>query len=582
MKKIILALIAVFLPALAGAQTYNTPQFGIDVTGAAPYEMAARYNVAGVLSPWRIWGNFDASGNFTPNFPSTFCSAREWLTATSGVPSCSPISYLASGAGAVSRTLQAKFNAESRTVLDYGAVCDGATNDAAAFAATVAATGGIISVPYSASGCLINTSVSLPNGSAVVGVHGTSAAAKIVTTADVDTFTTAANASNITIHGLKFTHSGNGRILDFDRVEAVTIGDNNFTASNAAATSDMIYVGGSNTSVEGNYFTNSRTAGGWALNIERNADSPGGILINTTVYANTGAGAGKGFHVGMVSGTTRPEGIFITQNHLIWTGGENLQIEDALYVTIDGNTIDQGTANGGLHLRPQSDGLGDIAIIGNWINTQGSSTVGKCLNFDPGASSSISRTTVIGNKFNTCGYGVWTNTILTSNLQIIGNSFTTMGTMAVLSNNATDGLIISGNVCRSCAGNFTLSDGPSGGPIILGGNKWDNANGSSITQTTASNWKFYPDAGRASIAKSSAVLNVAACPAAVNVAHGLAGTPSLLRTSVSLSLPAAGAATITNPNAIITAVDATNVAVSVGCTALGGAGNVNVNVDASL
>jgi hypothetical protein len=65
MKKIALTFLTVLYSTFAGAQTYSTPQFGIDTTGAAPYELVLRYNVGGVLSAWRQWGSVSASGSLS-------------------------------------------------------------------------------------------------------------------------------------------------------------------------------------------------------------------------------------------------------------------------------------------------------------------------------------------------------------------------------------------------------------------------------------------------------------------------------------------------------------------------------------
>ena len=65
MKKILIAVILCAVTVQARAQTYNAPQFGIDVTGASPYEIYARYKLGGTVSAWQQWGQFTSSG-FVP------------------------------------------------------------------------------------------------------------------------------------------------------------------------------------------------------------------------------------------------------------------------------------------------------------------------------------------------------------------------------------------------------------------------------------------------------------------------------------------------------------------------------------
>lgn len=114
MKKILPFLFAALFPALAGAQTYNAPQFGIDVTGAAPYELVARYNVGGVLSAWQEIGRFSSSGKFTVVGASSTVSVFDYMTSAqiadvqSGTPTLdvkAPIQAAVSALGVLGGTL---------------------------------------------------------------------------------------------------------------------------------------------------------------------------------------------------------------------------------------------------------------------------------------------------------------------------------------------------------------------------------------------------------------------------------------------------------------------------------------------
>ncbi len=65
MKKLFTAAALALSSVCANAQTYNVPQFGIDVTDAAPYKLGVRHNIGG-LSSWIGWGQVSAAGVFTP------------------------------------------------------------------------------------------------------------------------------------------------------------------------------------------------------------------------------------------------------------------------------------------------------------------------------------------------------------------------------------------------------------------------------------------------------------------------------------------------------------------------------------
>lgn len=73
MKK--LAIAFTLLSTAAGAQTYTVPQFGIDTANPSPYEMVFRYNVGGVLSAWKQFGQAGTNG-FTGIMPGGFISTN--------------------------------------------------------------------------------------------------------------------------------------------------------------------------------------------------------------------------------------------------------------------------------------------------------------------------------------------------------------------------------------------------------------------------------------------------------------------------------------------------------------------------
>jgi hypothetical protein len=85
LKRLIAAALLCALATLSHAQTYTTLHWGIDRT-ATPNEIAV---LSSDGSQWFKLFKITSAGTPTPYFASTFCSANQWITASSGVPSCS-------------------------------------------------------------------------------------------------------------------------------------------------------------------------------------------------------------------------------------------------------------------------------------------------------------------------------------------------------------------------------------------------------------------------------------------------------------------------------------------------------------
>jgi hypothetical protein len=103
---------------------------------------------------------FDASGNATVGDPA------------SAVTSAENVTFLPSGSGAVSRTMQAK-GRDVVSVLDFGAVLDNSTDDAAAFTLALA-TGKKVTVPYTSTGAKLASGIEVPAGVELICDHGMS------------------------------------------------------------------------------------------------------------------------------------------------------------------------------------------------------------------------------------------------------------------------------------------------------------------------------------------------------------------------------------------------------------------------
>lgn len=94
-------------------------------------------------------------------------------TGASADPTCQ--GFLNLSTGATTRTWQTKIQELVYSIKDYGALCDGSTDDATAIQNAVNAaqsTNGVVFVPASTTGCKVNTTISITSGQVTIrGVH---------------------------------------------------------------------------------------------------------------------------------------------------------------------------------------------------------------------------------------------------------------------------------------------------------------------------------------------------------------------------------------------------------------------------
>lgn len=141
---------------------------------------------------------FDATGQ-----PTTYSAASAVTDATS-------ITFLQSGTGAVSRTLQDK-GRDTLNAKDFGVKCDNVTNDsAAAQLALDAATGKTLVFPPGR--CKLNTAVTLPSNIVIQG--GGPSVTLLVTNAAAGLIS-ATSKTNITFRDIGFTGAGFSNVPTF-------------------------------------------------------------------------------------------------------------------------------------------------------------------------------------------------------------------------------------------------------------------------------------------------------------------------------------------------------------------------------
>ncbi|MGX9980724.1 pectate lyase family protein [Methylobacterium fujisawaense] len=478
----------------------------------------------------------------------------------------------------VARTIADRAKDMGRNVRDFGAVCDGTTDNGPAFRAAFAS--GARVVRYDLENCpshyLINTTVTIPGGASLVGPDdGMSAPLGIRTTASVDTF--ALGGNQFEIRDIYVLHDGtSGSAINAGSAQSGKILKNAFTGSSASNTSPLIYVTGSIVTISGNHFTNFR-ANGYAISI----NGPGTVnpIVHRIVDNNFG-GSGKGISIGSTSGTTRPEGIYIISNHCFLTN-VCLLVNSVNDLRSVANTWDIGNVNQ-VVLAGSGQGIDLASFTDDYFSTLDNSvtpavarTGGVCLQ----VSGPVARLTV-RSKFAYCDYGV-SSTDGSASFMTISSSFLNVTNTALNLQNV-KGVTLAGNTCASCANNFILADGASGGPYILNENQWDPAGAITITQTTPGKFRFGGGNTGANLAGYSAATtdSMATGTTCIGVAipHGLKGTPNLDKTTLS---PRAVSGAMTGISATATAVDGTNITAQV-CATVTTAGTVRVTANASL
>jgi hypothetical protein len=465
------------------------------------------------------------------------------------------------------------------SVYDFGAKCDGNTDDSAAFNAAIAATGRAYVPTSAASGqitCVINTGItSMPSNSAIYSdFSGWGAKAVLKTTASVDTVTFANNSFDIVIQGISFIHSGDsGRIINAQYTHDIQIIDNSFYANSAINSSDMVYLSGSRVWFSRDSFTTFKSAGGFAIKIERTA---AGFSIQNHIVDCYFGGTGLGVYVASAPGQPRPEGIYLQGNEFA-NQNNQLFIGAVLQFHSVGNTYDLGFYSVSVNISPEPDTYSEnIYFLGDWFAGE-SSKDSVCIQHT--GTGDVVGLTVTNSNFYSCGYGIIEttggsdSTSKANNWIIQNNYFSSISKEALQLYNIKN-LLIQGNQCRECKSNYDIKDGGFG-PITLANNGWDQNNSSVADITIRNNWIIQNDTGRPLNQDVSYTENITTCSSQYfNVSHNLAATPDPGHTSVTISSPTSDGAAILSPNVFVAAVSLTTVTVNFSCTSLATPGNV--------
>lgn len=454
------------------------------------------------------------------------------------------VGFLQSGTSAVAISAQDKMR-QSVSVKDFGAVANGATNDAAAFNAALAAS---TSVYVPAGNYAINTTVNIPAGTVLFGAG---VGSSITTSANINTFTV--NGNVVSISGLNVSHSGNGSIVYAPQRESLSVQKCILTGTGAGA-QPLIYTSGSFAAIRENTLTALRTFGP-CITLDRTGTV---INIESHIEMNRFGGTGYGIRVISSDNSARPEGVYITNNSFICTD-ENLHIEQVLQCIVSNNVFDQaGVYN--IVLKPVNTGIQDIQFNCNYFSTPNQTTAGVCIfhdNTNPAVP--LSQVGIVNNTFSFTGYGLVLNKGCVDTT-VTSNTFTAIGNTGIILNEAAKIAIVANTFFAVTSNNISLTDGATGGEFSVDANQFASNVPVLRTVTNPANFFYGPtNTGRQLAGWSSTTTNNTASPSGstITIPHGLDGTPPFTRINVSFvadTLVPTAAAT-----AWVDSADATNI-----------------------
>ena len=332
-----------------------------------------------------------------------------------------------------------RINNISRSVLDYGAVGDGNTDDTAAIQAAIDdSVTGIIYFPVG--NYLIQGDLVIPqnnrkyhflgqNWNSVINIDSTQGNGFLIDNAD----------STCIFENLHFSQNNNNTsVINIQNGIYNYVKDCLFVR-NSNATVPIITCYASNTQIVNNYFVNNSAD---SLCISMLAKT-GVMHINSTIKGNFFGGVSRGIYVGNDTGSPSSEGLDISNNKFILTGEYSITIAGTLYTSISDNVIDQAT-DFGIIFNPKDAPINAVSISSNYIAAAFSPTTSVAINMIVGQFP-INNTSIINNKIAYSGYGIILSTD-SNNTIINSNSLMDIADIGVNMNNSGNVIFTSNNI----------------------------------------------------------------------------------------------------------------------------------------
>ena len=332
-----------------------------------------------------------------------------------------------------------RINNISRSVLDYGAIGDGNTDDTVAIQAAIDdSVTGIIYFPVG--NYLIQGDLVIPqnnrkyhflgqNWNSVINIDSTEGNGFLIDNAD----------STCIFENLHFSQNNNNTsVINIQNGIYNYVKDCLFVR-NSNATVPIITCYASNTQIVNNYFVNNSAD---SLCISMLAKT-GVMHINSTIKGNFFGGVSRGIYVGNDTGSPSSEGLDISNNKFILTGEYSITIAGTLYTSISDNVIDQAR-DFGIIFNPKDAPINAVSISSNYIAAAFSPTTSVAINMIVGQFP-INNTSIINNKIAYSGYGIILSTD-SNNTIINSNSLMDIADIGVNMNNSGNVIFTSNNI----------------------------------------------------------------------------------------------------------------------------------------
>ncbi len=429
----------------------------------------------------------------------------------------------------------------------------------------------------------ITTAVTIPANCSIEGLSpsGHTAQVQFTTSASIHMFT--AGGSNICFKNINLIHTGaTGNVIRGLQYDTIVLDGCTINGSHATNPDDIINFAASYCqTLDTDVYNGRPNLGCWTIKFDRRADV---INIGSGVFGGIFGGPGQLFWIGSSDSSHRPEGITL-EGYTSNNTNTGVYVEQVLLLIIDNVDMDSGGLKQ-ISFNPLGENIEAVIIGDSWISADHApaGAARTAIGHDISGGGAIVGLNITNCQINnasagTDDYGITlysgAEDVVISNVHIqsTGRAITVAGAKNVL---------IDGVTTRAIGDkSLNLADGVAGGPIVLGINSWDPASVVDVAQTDPTKFVFgLGNVGKRLANTASAVTGASpASGSSLNIPHGMVAAPNLAKTTVSAS-PATGS--YEQLTAVVTAVDATNIAVRIDYKTELAAGTIRVNAQTSI